>query len=79
MSDETTPRIKRPVTIQDAHRLADEIGQSSLAQAPGSDFPSLRLAVRVAKHGGNPDLACWRDIEQLLAAYDSLKSNPNKD
>jgi len=40
-----------------------------------SDFNGLRHAVEVAKCGGNPDLACWRDIERLLAAYDKMKED----
>ena len=45
-----------------------------LAGAAGSeDFQGLRFAVRLAKGGGNTEWASWKDIEELLAAYDELK------
>jgi len=59
MSDETTPRMKQPVTIEDAKRLADEIGQSSLAQAPSSaDLDRrVRLGITAAREA---------EMEQLV-------------
>lgn len=38
------------------------------------DFRELRFAVKLARGGGNTEWASWKDIEELLAAYDELKS-----